>query len=305
MADGPTNLPPAGWYTDPSDAGQQRWWGGVSWTDHVQEIPFTPQPLLPASPGVPEDRAEDAPAQTDIEEPAQLPAQVAAQAQATVESPVQALVASSAKSAVQSSVQSPVQSPVVQATAPPIEPAPARSSVQRIDAHRIVYTPDEGPAKTNTPALVSLVLGIVSILVNPLLLVGIAALILGIIGLRRASSSFPPVGRQRALAGIILSIIGTVIGVILTIVLVTAITTFQSRLQASLSSQFNQEQVQTDLKADIEQQTGTTLESVKCPASPTIAEGASFECVARTADGANVPVEVQVHQGGYVWQVAG
>ena len=286
MADAPTNLPPAGWYTDPADAGQQRWWGGVSWTDHVQEIPFVPEPVVLSRPAMREDPAEDSAVEVAVQTPAE-----------SGQSPAQATD--------EPSVQVPVQPGVAQATAPAGEPAPARPSVQRIDAHRIVYTPDEGPAKANTPALVSLVLGIVSILVNPLLLVGIVALILGIIGLRRANSSFPPVGRQKALAGIILSIIGTIIGVILTIVLVTAITTFQSRLQAGLSSQFNQEQVQTDLKADIEQQTGTTLESVKCPASPTIAEGASFECIARTAGGATVPVEVQIHQGGYVWQVAG
>ena len=290
MADGPTNLPPAGWYTDPANADQQRWWGGVSWTDHVQEIPFVPEPVVLSRPAMLEDPAEDNAVESATQVAVQAPVEPGrSPAQATDEP----------------SVQVAGQPGVTQATALAREPAPARSSVRRIDAHRIVYTPDEGPAKANTPALVSLVLGIVSILVNPLLLVGIAALILGIIGLRRASRSFPPVGRQRALAGIILSIIGTVIGIILTVVLVTAITTFQSRLQAGLSSQFNQEQVQTDLKADIEQQTGTTLESVRCPASPTIAEGASFECIARTADGANVPVEVQVHQGGLIWQVAG
>lgn len=28
-------LPPAGWYADPTDAGQQRYWDGTAWTDHV------------------------------------------------------------------------------------------------------------------------------------------------------------------------------------------------------------------------------------------------------------------------------
>lgn len=50
--------PPAGWYPDPSDARQRRWWDGVSWSNQTSPLPTAPgaQPLAllhaesPASP---------------------------------------------------------------------------------------------------------------------------------------------------------------------------------------------------------------------------------------------------------------
>jgi hypothetical protein len=41
---------PAGWYTDPSDAAQYRWFDGNAWTSHVQSVPAVPVPA--ASPQV-------------------------------------------------------------------------------------------------------------------------------------------------------------------------------------------------------------------------------------------------------------
>lgn len=57
------NAPVAGWYPDPAGSGQQRYWDGVQWTDHLsgpapwagQPSPATPQPagVYPAGyPGV-------------------------------------------------------------------------------------------------------------------------------------------------------------------------------------------------------------------------------------------------------------
>lgn len=28
--------PPPGWYVDPHGSGQQRWWDGTTWTEHIQ-----------------------------------------------------------------------------------------------------------------------------------------------------------------------------------------------------------------------------------------------------------------------------
>lgn len=39
MTDQATRVVPAGWYEDPSDAGQVRWWNGINWTDHTQPKP--------------------------------------------------------------------------------------------------------------------------------------------------------------------------------------------------------------------------------------------------------------------------
>ena len=60
MPDYPTNVPPAGWYTDPSNPAQERWWGGVEWTHDVRPLAAalpsspalpTPQPVLANVPG--------------------------------------------------------------------------------------------------------------------------------------------------------------------------------------------------------------------------------------------------------------
>lgn len=34
-----TRVVPAGWYEDPSDSDQVRWWNGIAWTDHTQAKP--------------------------------------------------------------------------------------------------------------------------------------------------------------------------------------------------------------------------------------------------------------------------
>lgn len=64
----PRKLPPAGWYPDPREKGQERYWAGTDWTDDVRapqprplavpadwDIPRTPQPPVvgvpPAPPG--------------------------------------------------------------------------------------------------------------------------------------------------------------------------------------------------------------------------------------------------------------
>jgi hypothetical protein len=42
-------LPSAGWYADPQDAAQLRWWDGAGWSDHTTPVP---QPVAPAVPAV-------------------------------------------------------------------------------------------------------------------------------------------------------------------------------------------------------------------------------------------------------------
>lgn len=39
MTDQATRVVPAGWYEDPSDPAQVRWWNGINWTDHRQPKP--------------------------------------------------------------------------------------------------------------------------------------------------------------------------------------------------------------------------------------------------------------------------
>ena len=64
----------------------------------------------------------------------------------------------------------------------------------------------------NTPATVGLVLGIVALLFNTLLLVSVAAVVLSAIGLSRSGqlgqAGYAPVGRARAIWGIVLAMLG-------------------------------------------------------------------------------------------------
>lgn len=239
MTDAPTNVAPAGWYADASDSGQQRWWDGTGWTDHVRPAPLATAPL--ASP--------------DTAQPT--------------------------------------------GNGTPVQP------------YRLTYTPPDDSPRTNTPATLSLVFGIISLIVNPLLTIGIAALILGIVGLRRAGTFIPPVGHGKAMAGIVLSIVGTVINVILIIVVVSALIgsgIFQSgRRDGSSAVQLYKGQVQQGITAGIQKQTGSRIDSVQCADPPALTAGTSFECIARIVDGPNLRVLVRIQDGhgGYVWQVTG
>ena len=46
------SVPPAGWYPDPQNPSQRRWWDGRQWTDHVEPPtrPETGPPKYPTSP---------------------------------------------------------------------------------------------------------------------------------------------------------------------------------------------------------------------------------------------------------------
>jgi hypothetical protein len=39
VTDQATRVVPAGWYEDPTDPAQVRWWNGINWTDHTQAKP--------------------------------------------------------------------------------------------------------------------------------------------------------------------------------------------------------------------------------------------------------------------------
>lgn len=42
-----TGMPSAGWYADPQDAAQLRWWDGAAWSEHTAPVP-QPVPVQPA-----------------------------------------------------------------------------------------------------------------------------------------------------------------------------------------------------------------------------------------------------------------
>ena len=64
----------------------------------------------------------------------------------------------------------------------------------------------------NTPATAGFVLGLLALLVNTFLVVSLAAFVLSALGIARAgqfrSAGYAPVGRGRAIAGLILALLG-------------------------------------------------------------------------------------------------
>ncbi|RYV50116.1 hypothetical protein [Pengzhenrongella frigida] len=70
----------------------------------------------------------------------------------------------------------------------------------------------------NTAATVGLVLGLVSVVVNPILLVGIAAIGFSAFGYNRASLmsqfGYAPIGKRKAVLGMILGLLGIIESVV-------------------------------------------------------------------------------------------
>lgn len=146
MPDMTTNGPPAGWYQNPDDPSQTRWWDGAVWTEHL---------------------ASDA--------------------------------------------------------NPTSTPAPAPAPAEKVTLNGPGYNPYDPArdlaAKKNTPATTGFILALASLLVNPVLLVGIGGLIWGIVGLSRANKwaaqGYPPIGKKRAIWAIVVGSIGTVLSIAL------------------------------------------------------------------------------------------
>ena len=57
-----SELPPADWYPDPEDPGQQRYWDGGQWTEHRAPAAASSQPAEPAAPYGSSDGGTAAPA---------------------------------------------------------------------------------------------------------------------------------------------------------------------------------------------------------------------------------------------------
>ena len=115
-----TAQPAAGWYTDPADSANERWWGGLDWTDHVRPLAAAPsyEPTAPmhAAPPAPQLAAPSSHAahvalpQHVAESPFATPAPV------STDSPVAPVATDSAVD-----------------TAPPVEPAAPAESARPVE----------------------------------------------------------------------------------------------------------------------------------------------------------------------------
>jgi len=166
------SLPAAGWYTDPRDAAQRRWWDGAQWTNHVRPVVSSPVRLQQ-----PPAQARSASMRSSIQD---LAADLGGSPRGAV-----AAAAAHGRHAAQTAVVAPAR------------PGAARPAVSWAQ----LPTP-------NGPARASLVLGILSILVNPVLVLSVIAFVTGGAGLARAAGGS---GRRQAIAGLVLGVVGALV----------------------------------------------------------------------------------------------
>ena len=99
----------------------------------------------------------------------------------------------------------------------------------------VAPSPASAPAPQNQKnglATGSLVLGIISIFINPLLLTSLVGLILGVISIIRT-----PVQRTKAIIGIVLSVVGAIIGIIVMSILFSALGAAGNAIESSQAEQ--------------------------------------------------------------------
>ena len=155
----PGALPAAGWYVDPKDALQRRWWNGVEWTEHTRPVAAVPVRFATA------------------------PGEGVRDTRSSIQDLVSALATSSS------------------APAPPsgIVPGPRRGDAGR-PAVSWVDLPERNPAATS-----ALVVALVSVVLNPALVLSVVALIVGGVGLARSARSYLGAGRRCAIVAMVVA----------------------------------------------------------------------------------------------------
>lgn len=74
-----TETPPAGWYNDPTNANQQRWWDGAQWSPSTRPLQDGPPPFMPPPTSPPSTPGPSSNDQTTPMPSGQLPTPVEAQ----------------------------------------------------------------------------------------------------------------------------------------------------------------------------------------------------------------------------------
>lgn len=153
----------------------------------------------------------------------------------------------------------------------------------------------------NTFATNALVMGILSIAIIPIapirwlpVLLAIAAIVWGILGIRRSQNS--GLGKAKAIWGLVLGSIALLVAI--------AVWGAASAALFPSSLEFDQVAVQAQIAADATEQ-GIQLSDVVCPVAPNMTSGEEFQCLAKAADGSNtsVTVSVQDDAGSIVWMI--
>lgn len=229
---------PAAWHPDPAGKHDHRWWDGQRWTEHVADAGVASVDPLPAAPdagrmgenAAAADRGADTPSEpgttgTDDTDAGTAAGTDAGDADATRQLDAATRPAADAGATAEQPVwgQQPSQQPQPPSWShqqqpwggAPTGPAPSWSQAG----------PGPGqPSGSNGLAIGALITGILSI---PLLIVfglgavlGVVALVLGIVALRRTSRGAAS-GRGMAIGGIVTGAISIVVGIFIVIFLFT------------------------------------------------------------------------------------
>lgn len=201
-------LPVAGWYDDPEDAEQLRWWTGVAWSEAREcrepVLPVAAEPALP-DPVFPWATEPSLPLPYG---PASVTGVAAASASAVDPAGPPPVPPFAAAAAVQVGTPAGPQLPVAM-TGPGASPQ-AQAQPQ--------------PRKSNALALAGVFVGLLALAFNPAGVPGLLAVLFGILGLRRANdlkqSGAPVAGYGAAIAALVLGgiactrLVGTIIGMV-------------------------------------------------------------------------------------------
>jgi hypothetical protein len=295
VPDFPTSSPSAGWYPDPSDPGQERWWGGVEWTHNVRPFAVAPaaQPALADVPG------------GGINPFAAIDAQESRTASSMFSDPFSA----------QSSAQSPFGSLDSGTIATSQNPFGAPGAQNSFGASASWSDTGQRTGMRDDPRNTAATAGLVLSLVG----VNVLGIIFSILGLRRArdfeNDGDLPVGRKRSRWGLGLGIASFIISVAIILAYVFAYQTiYEFILQQTISSMQTQQpgSEQSDDQTSSEnaealpvllddgspavwsramveqliidaltQVDGTAPESVRCPDEVEMVVGESYLCTFR------------------------
>ena len=266
MSDGGAlTVPVAGWYPDRNESNTVRWWDGQQWTDQTQST---------------------APAAAAFAEPVSA----AAFGFVPVEpNPV---------------AQIPVaQNPVTRAASPSSAPVPGwypdnhDRSLQRWwdgtqwTAHTtptavqipVAAAPVGRAAGSNSHAIAALIVGIGSILINPLGASTVAAVVLGVVALRRAKNYAPQLARRgMAIAGMVIAVVGLIVNIVFAVLVIEA--------QHASQTAFHQTVVEQQLRTDLQTRLNEGISSVDCPVTVVVKTGNTFACTVTTAEGETLSV---------------
>jgi hypothetical protein len=242
--------PPPGWYTDPNAPAQQRWWSGLGWTDHVQAAPALAEPV------------QVAPVQLgSVPLGTPLPQSMTTEEQLSWHRDPEPAKSDPAFDGFGSIGVAPLTRGFGPQGVQPFAHGPSYN-----------YGVVAAPPLENRPAKSGLIFSLVSLLINPLLIIGIIGIVKGSQGLSRArqleSMGQPDTRRGSATAAVLVGLLSTLLCIGSIVLGVTTYLAVHS---------YHHEAMETAIAQDVNRQSGLTA-TVTCPESEPLTAGLTFEC---------------------------